>query len=95
MNVTDFRNKVLSLNLNKAEMIRINNLTASEFKFKLRIFTEFKEVTDSNYKQVWSQMNKQLAKEDKFHRIQTHSMRTSKGCVDYSHMAYNNSADDL
>jgi len=95
MNVTDFKNKVMSLNLNEAEAIRIKHLTASQFKFKLRIYTEFSEATDSNYKQVWFQMNQQLAKEDKFHRIQTHSMRTSKGFVDYSHMAYNNSTEDL
>lgn len=95
MNVTDFKNKVLSLNLNKTEIIRIKHLTAKEFKFKLRLYTEFSDVTDSNYKQVWFQMNQQMAKEDKFHRIQTHSMRTSKGFVDYSHIAYNNSTDDL
>lgn len=95
MNVTDFKNKVLSLNLNKAEIIRIKHLTAKQFKFKLRIFTEFSEVTDSNYKQVWFQLNQQMAKEDKFHRIQTHSMITSKGFVSYGHIAYNNSADDL
>lgn len=96
MNVTDFKNKVLSLNLNKAEIIRIKHLTAKEFKFKLRLYTEFSDVTNSNYKQVWFQMNQQMAKEDKFHRIQTHSMRTSKErYVDYSHLAYNNSTDDL
>lgn len=96
MNVTDFKNKVLSLNLNKAEIIRIKNLTSSEFKFKVRLFTEVKEiknVNDSNYKQVWFELNQQLAKEDKFHRIQTHSMRNSKGFIDYSHMAYNNSSE--
>ena len=95
MNVTDFRNKVMSLNLNKAELIRIKYLTAKEFKFKLRVYTEFEEVNDSNYKQVWFELNKQMAKEDKSYRIQTHSMRNSKGFVDYSHMAYNNSSDDL
>ena len=95
MNVTEFKNKVLSLNLNKAEIIRIKHLTAKQFKFKLRIYTEFNDVTDSNYKQVWFQLNQQMAKEDKFHRIQTHSMRISKGFVDYSHIAYNNSTDDL
>ncbi len=95
MNVTDFKAKVMSLNLNKAEVIRIKHLTAKEFKFKLRIFTEFKEITDSNYKQVWFKLNQQLAKEDKFHRIQTHSMRISKGFINYSHMAYNNSTEDL
>ena len=95
MNVTDFRNKVLSFNLNKAEIIRIKHLTAKQFKFKLRIFTNFNEVTDSNYKQVWFELNKHLTKEDKLHRIQTHLMRTSKGFIDYSHMAYNNSVEDL
>ena len=95
MNVTDFKNKVLSLNLNKAEVIRIKNLTAKHFKFKVRVSTSFVDVNDSNYKQVWFELNEQLAKEDKFHRIQTHSMRTSKGYVDYGHLAYNNSADDL
>ena len=95
MNVTYFKAKVLSLNLNKAELIRIKHLTAKEFKFKLRLYTEFSDVTDSNYKHVWFQLNQQLAKEDKFHRIQTHSMRTSKGFVDYSHIAYNNSTEDL
>lgn len=95
MNVTDFKNKVLSLNLNKTEMIRIKHLTAKHFKFKVKTFTDIKEVTDSNYKQVWFELNKQLAKEDKFHRIQTHSMRTSKGFVDYSHIAYNDSTEDL
>ena len=95
MNVTDFRNKVLSLNLNKAEVIRIKNLTAKHFKFRVRVSTSFVDVNDSNYKQVWFELNEQLAKEDKFHRIQTHSMRNYKGYVDYSHMAYNNSADDL
>jgi hypothetical protein len=95
MNVTDFKNKVLSLNLNKTEMIRIKHLTAKQFKFKVKTFTDIKEVTDSNYKQVWFELNKQLAKEDKFHRIQTHSMRNSKGFVDYSHIAYNDSTEDL
>ena len=98
MNVTDFKNKVLSLNLNKTETIRIKNLTGRAFKFKVRIFTDFKdvkEITDLNYKQVWFELNKELAKEDKFHRMQTHSMRTSKGFIDYSDLAYNNSADDL
>jgi hypothetical protein len=95
MNVTDFRTKVMSLNLNKSELIRINTLTSRQFKFKVRVYTDFKEVNDSNYKQVWFELNKQLAKEDKFHRIQTHSMRTSKGYYDYSHLTYNNSSDDL
>ncbi len=95
MNVTDFRNKVLSLNLNAAEITRIKNLTAKEFKFKLRIYTEFTEVTDSNFKQVWVELNPRMAKEDKFHRIQTHSMRTSKGFIDYSDLAYNGVTDDF
>lgn len=95
MNVTDFKNKVLSLNLNETESIRIKHLTAKCFKLKVRTFTDIKEVNNSNYKQVWFELNKQLAKEDKFHRIQTHSMRTSKEFVDYSHIAYNNSTDDL
>jgi flagellar basal body rod protein FlgC len=98
MNVTDFKNKVLSLKLNNAETIRIKNLTGRAFKFKVRIFTDFKdvkEVNESNYKQVWFQLNKELAKEDKFHRMQTHLMRTSKGFIDYSNLAYNNSSDDL
>ena len=44
MNVTDFKNKVLSLNLNEAENIRIKHLTAKYFKFKVRTFTNIKEV---------------------------------------------------
>ena len=95
MNVTDFRTKVMYLNLNKAELIRIKNLTSKQFKFKVRVYTDFNEVNDSNYKQIWFELNKQLAEEDKFHRIQTHSMRNSKGYSDYGHLAYNNSSDDL
>lgn len=95
MNVTDFRNKVMSLNLNKAELIRIKHLTSKQFKFKVRLITDFNEVNDSNYKAVWCKLNEYMAQEDKFHRIQTHSMRTSKGYSDYGHLAYNNSSDDL
>jgi len=95
MNVTDFKSKMLALNLNEVEARRVKNLKAKGLKYDLRVFTDFTEITDENYRQVWFQLNKQLAKEDKFHRIQTHSMRSSKGFVDYSHLAYNGVADDF
>jgi len=95
MNATEFKNKLLLLNLNQAEVNRVKNLTTKQLKFKLRVYTEFKEITDENYKQVWFKLNTQLAKEDKFHRIQTHSMRNSKGFTDYSHLAYNGVAEDF
>jgi hypothetical protein len=97
MNITDFRNNVLSLNLNKAEITRINNLTASNFKFLVVKFTEFsyKNINELNFKKVWFEINKILAKEDKFHRIQTHSMRNYRGYSDYSHLAYNGVTEDF
>ena len=95
MNATEFKNNVLSLSLNPAEVIRIKNLTTKQLKLNLREFTEFKEITEANYKQVWFQLNQYLAKQDKFHRIQTHKMRHSTGYVDYSHLAYNNVSDDF
>lgn len=95
MNITTFREKVLTLNLNKAEKNRINHLTSRAFKYDVKRYTEFKEVTDDNFKQVWSKLNQQLAKEDKFNKAQIQSMRHAKEYVDYSDLAYNNSADDL
>lgn len=97
MNITDFRNNVLSLNLNKAEITRINNLTASNFKFLVVKFTEFsyKNINELNFKKVWFEINKILAKEDKFHRIQTHSMRNYRWYSDYSHLAYNGVTEDF
>jgi predicted PP-loop superfamily ATPase len=95
MNPTEFKNKLLLLKLNQAEVARIKNLTTKELKFKLRIFTPFKEITDENYKKVWQLLNMQLAKEEKFYRIQSHNMRQSIGYSDYSHLAYNNVTDDL
>jgi hypothetical protein len=97
MNITTFREKVLELNLCPAEKKRIQNLTSSYFKF-LRSKTEFKntEVDEKNYKAVWYRLNTLLAQDDKFHRKQKHMMRTSKrNFADYSHLAYNNSADDF
>jgi hypothetical protein len=95
MNTTEFKNKLLLLKLNDSEIKRVNNLTTRQLKYKLRLYTDFKEITDNNYKQVWFVLNTQLAKEDKFHRMQTHSMRNSKGYSDYSHLAYNCVTDDL
>jgi hypothetical protein len=95
MNVTELKSKLLSLNLNKVEKYRVECLRAKELKFKLRTYTDFTEITDENYKEVWYQLNKQIAKEDKFHRAQTHSMRNSSGYVDYSHLAYNGVTEDF
>ena len=94
-NATEFKTRVLSLNLNVAEIVRIKNLTTKQLKLNLREFTEFKEITEANYKQVWFHLNQYLAKQDKFHRIQTHKMRNSTGYVDYSHLAYNNGSDNF
>lgn len=95
MNVTTFKDRLLSLNLNKVERRRVLDLTAKGLMFDLRTYTTFTEITEVNYKQVWFELNKKLAREDKFHRAQTHSMRSSKGFHDYGHLAYNNSSDDL
>jgi len=96
LNPTEFKNKLLLLNLNKAEIRRVKNLTTKQLKFNLRVYTDFKEITDENYKQVWRKLNCGLAKEDKFHRIQNHNARNSKyAYVDYSHLAYNGVADDF
>lgn len=96
MNITDFREKVLKLNLNHKEIKRINNLTSKYFKFLLGKKLQIREVTDKNYKEVWYRLNGLLAKDDKFHRQQTHRMRNSKvEFVDFSHLAYNNSSEDL
>jgi broad specificity polyphosphatase/5'/3'-nucleotidase SurE len=95
MNPTEFKNKLLELNLNKVEKERVKNIRTKSLKFDLRVNTDFSEITDDNYKQVWFQLNQQYAKDDKFHRIQTHSMRNCRGFEDYSDMAYNNSSDDL
>lgn len=95
MNPTEFKNEVLKLNLNKAEEIRVRNITTRSLKWNLREHTDFSQITEDNYKKVWFQLNKQLAKEDKFHRIQTHSMRNCRGFEDYSSTSYNNHTDDL
>lgn len=98
MNITEFKNNVLKLNLNSAEIKRINNLSASSFKYNAYHFCNIssKKITIDNFKQIWNKLNKQLAKEDKFHRMQTHSMRNRRTVfIDYSNAAYNNHTDDL
>lgn len=96
MNITNFREKVLTLNLNEAEIKRIKNLGARHFKFLVSKHTVFDSVTDENYKKVWHALNKILANEDKFHRKQTHEMRNYKGgYVDYGYLAYNGVTDDF
>lgn len=97
MNTTQFKEKVLTLNLNKAEIKRIKNLTTRSFKYDLRMLLQMKkeEVTENNFKMVWNILNQQMAKEDKFHRIQTHSMRNCKEYIEYGHLAYNGVADDF
>ena len=52
MNVTEFKNKILSLNLNNVETNRVNNLTLRDFKYKIKTFTNFKEANNRNYKQI-------------------------------------------
>ena len=95
MNVTDFKNFVTESfpNLNHAEHTRLKNLTARGFKYASSKLPE--AVTLDNIRKSWQIINMQLAKEDKFHRIQTHSMRNYRGCEDYSNQAYNGSSDDL
>ena len=62
MNTTEFKNKLLLLKLNDSEIKRVNNLTTRQLKYKLRLYTDFKEITDNNYKQVWFVLNTKLAK---------------------------------
>jgi hypothetical protein len=95
MNVTDFKTKLTALNLNDVEKSRVRSLTAKGLKHKLKFYTEFTEVTDLNYKTVWFKLNQQIAKENKAHRMMVHSLRSSSGYEDYSHLAYNNSSEDL
>lgn len=97
MNITTFKEKVLSLNLNEVEIKRINNLSGKHYKFlTLKHATKYTGIGEHNYKEIWSILNPILAAEEKFHRRQTHNVNNSKHqFVDYSASAYNNSADDL
>lgn len=99
MNPTQFKEKVLTLNLNQAEITRVKNISTRSFKYDLKRLLDMKkeDITDKNFKMVWSTLNKQYAKDDKFHRIQTHSMRNffKRPFTDYSNIAYNNSSEDL
>ena len=97
MNITTFKEKVLLLNLNEVEIKRINNLSGRHYKsLTLKYATKYTGIGEHNYKEIWSILNPILAEEEKFHRRQTHMIRTSKHqFVDYSASAYNNSTDDL
>lgn len=91
MNVTRFKELANSTNLSKTEKFRIDNLLARCFKYMTRECP----ATEDNWKKVLHSVKKELARNYKFHRIQTHNMRSSKGYIDYSSQAYNNSSDDL
>ena len=99
MNITEFKQLVTNLPLNKTERSRANNLTASTFKFLCRTLDptfSIKAVNNTNWRNTWHKLNQILAKEDKFHRIQSHNMRHCKDkFIDYSDLAYNGVADDL
>ena len=96
MNITTFREKVLTLNLNDAEKKRINNLGSKYYKLLCLKFCESKDVNDTNFKIVWHKLNKILSDDEKLHRKLVHNMRNFKGnFIDYGHLAYNGVTDDF
>lgn len=93
MNITEFKRLVNPAN--EAESKRLSELTSRHLKHTIK-HLDLPEPTRENTSKVWQSLNKQFAKEDKFHKQQTHEMRNFKGGFeDYSDMAYNNSSDDL
>lgn len=99
MNVTELKQAILRIypKLNKVELYRVEHITNQAIKSITGLKTKLKECnSDKEVKEIWQIYNKQEAVWDKFNRQQKHQIRFSKSNYqDYSHLAYNNSSDDL
>ena len=96
MNITNFKEKVLTLDLKPIEVKRIKNLSGSHYRFMTKSICSYKFIGDHNFEEVWSLLSPKLEKEEIFNKNIRVMMDNSKhSFIDYSHLSYNGVTDDF
>ena len=98
INITRFKELALELGCpkNNKERQRLKNLSSKTLKFLTCERRLPEGLSEKTIWKAWHIINQKLASWEKCDRRINHLMKTSKKrYIDYGHLAYNNSADDL
>ena len=97
MNISQYKLALLEIVKSKKDIYRVKCLNRKNTDFLLYKYygKHLKEIQKEEVEQSWKVLRVKLIEEEQFYYNQRRRMEKVNNFVDYSHLAYNNVADDL